>query len=734
MNVGSVAIDGPPPPSPPAVVSRDNEGRATVRATRLTEPLVLDGRLAEDVYGTISPITDFIQQEPHEGQPATEKTEAWIFYDDHRVYVAVRCWSTEPHRIVANEMRRDNQNIFRNDNVTIAFDTFYDRRNGVFFQTNPVGGLRDGAVIDESDVNYDWSTVWDAKSLTFDSGWTSEIAIPFKSLRYRKSREQVWGFTIQRIVRGKNEISYIQRMPASYGPQALFKLSAATTLVGIEAPATLLNLEVKPYVIGDVTTNSVADPPISRDLGGNLGFDAKYGLTKSLTFDFTYNTDFAQVEADDQQVNLTRFSLFFPEKREFFLEGQGIFAFGGASTQARAGSGGPGEVPLLFFSRRIGLDDSQKVPIEIGGRLTGKAGKYTIGIVNIQTGDSNLSDLPSTTYSAIRLKRDIFRRSSIGVLVTQRSPSIARDGSNQVVGLDAALAFHQNVQINSFYARTRTPGLSGDDSSYRGQFRYSGDRYGLDVDHLKVGNAFNPEIGFVQRRDFQRNYAQVRFSPRPKSIRGVRKVSWEASVDHIADGAGRLETRRVGGEFGMFLDNGDTASISYMGSYEFLEAEFRIAKDIVLPVGGYRFGETVVNYQLGPQRRLTGSLNFTHGPFYSGDRTGIDYQGRVELTPQFSMEPRIGFNWIDLPEGNFSTTLVSTRSTYTFTPRMYVAALIQYNSSASSLGTKLRFRWEYEPGSDLFVVYADGRDTTQLASPALLNRSFVVKYTRLFRF
>jgi hypothetical protein len=727
-------IGGPPPPQAPEVVARDAQGRATVRATRLVGLFTLDGGLEEEIYRRVPAIAGFVQQEPREGEPATDATEAWVFFDDRHVYVSLRCWYTDPDRVVANAMARDSQTIFQNDNIGVAFDTFYDRRNGVFFQTNALGGLRDGTINDETNINYDWNTEWDVKSRRFEGGWTAEMAIPFKSLRYRQGRDQVWGFTIQRIVRWKNEISYIQRMPQSFGPSALFKLSAATALVGIEVPSNALNLAVKPYVISDVTTNRVASPPVSNDLGGNIGFDAKYGVSKSLTFDFTYNTDFAQVEVDDQQVNLTRFSLFLPEKREFFLEGQGIFSFGGASSQARAGSGGPGETPLLFYSRRIGLENGETVPIEGGGRLTGRAGKYTVGLVDIQTGRPHLSATPSTNFSVVRLKRDLFRRSSIGALATRRVATTGGVRSNQVAGVDANLAFFENVQINAYYAQTSTTGLSGDAASHRVDFQYNGDRYGAEFDRLKIGDAFNPEIGFLRRQDAVRNFGLFRFSPRPKSLRYVRKLSYEASLDHIVNGAGQLETAEAEGLFKAMLHNGDVATVQYVHHEESLRVPFEIASGIVLPVARYPFGERIVTYQLGPQRKVSGTASVTTGGFYSGDRTGAAYQGRVEVTKRLAVEPRLSIDWIDVPQGSFVATLVSGRTIFNMTPRMFIAALVQYNSGASSFGTNIRFRWEYQPGSDLFVVFGEGRGTGTAAFPTLQNRSFVVKCTRLFRF
>ena len=733
-SVLGVALDGPPPPVPPEVVSRDAQGRVTMRAVRLEEGLVLDGRLDERVYATVPAASEFVQQEPHEGELATEQTEVWVFYDNERVYVAARCWDSQPDRIVANEMRRDSVNIWWGDHFAVSFDPYYSRRSGVFFQTNALGAIRDGLVDDETKVNYDWNTVWDVKSRRFSGGWTTEMAIPFKSLRYREGRTQIWGITVQRVVRSKNEFSYLNPMPASYGGQALFRFSAAAILVGIEPPPRSRNAELKPYVISDLTTDREATPPVSADLDGAFGFDAKYGLTRSLTFDFTYNTDFAQVEIDEQQVNLTRFNLFFPEKREFFLEGQGIFEFGGTSL-GPSQFGGPSDMPILFFSRRIGLNRGETVPIQVGGRLTGRVGKYTVGLLNIQTEDAAHADAVVTNFSVVRLKRDVLRRSTIGLIATGRFPSISGEGSNQVYGVDANLAFFQNLEISSYYARTETPGLPGDAESYQAQLRYAGDRYGVELQQLKVGEAFNPEVGFLRRHGFRRQHAKLRFSPRLRASAAIRKVSWEASLDYITNGAGQLETRQALGTFRVDLENGDTTDVNYVNNYEFLTTPFPIAEGVLLPIGGYRFNEVQAGYQLGPQRKIKGRLSLSQGSFYSGDRTEVGYSfGRVEVTPQLAVEPRLSFNWVDLPEGNFTTELVGARTTYVLTPRMFVSALLQYNSGEHALESNVRLRWEYQPGSELFVVYSEGRDAEVRGFPGLENRAFVVKFNRLFRF
>ena len=728
----SAFAQSPAAPRQNETVTRDDAGHVTVRAVRVTEAPRLDGRLDEAIYADVPPISDFIQQDPHEGEPATEKTEAWVFFDDRNVYVALRCWLQDPRILVANEMRRDDINIWWNDNVGVSLDTFHDGRSGVFFQTNALGGVREGASSDERNINYDYNTVWDVKSQLFDGGWTTEMAIPFKSLRYAPGREQVWGLILQRVIRGKNELSYLTRMPASYGGQALFKYSSAATLVGIEAPTGTRNLDIKPYAISDLTTNRLTRPAISNDPGASVGADAKYGVTKGLTLDVTYNTDFAQIEADDTQVNLTRFNLFYPEKREFFLEGQTIFAFGGANAQAQGG--GPGEVPLLFFSRRIGLDSGQTVPIRAGARLTGRAGRYTLGLMNLQTGaaGSDATTTPSTNFSVVRLKRDILRRSNVGAIATARAPSAG--SRNLVAGADAALQFFQNVQINSYYARTHTTGVSGDAASYRGQFKYSADRYGVEVDHLKVGAAFDPEVGFLKRRDFRRNYAQLRFSPRPRSLPGIRKIGWEANLDDIARGDGGLQTRQVLGTFRVALDNGDNFDANYSRNAEALLQPFRIASNVTLAPGEYHFDESRLNYQLGPQRRATGTLTLARGSFYDGNKIEIGYAGRIGINRRLVLEPRLSVNKVSLPAGSFTAKVIGNRTTVAFTPRMFVAALLQYNSGTRTFGSNVRFRWEYTPGSDLFFVYSEGRDTLQPGWPELQNRALVVKYTRLFRF
>ena len=722
-----------PPEAAPAAPSRqtptqDASRRTEIRAVRLTEPLTLDGRLDEEAYARVAPLSHFVQQEPNEGQPATEDTDVWIFFDASRVYVSARLHVTRPERITANELRRDNVNIFRNDYFGITLDTMFDHRSALYVMTNALGAQRDALVTDETrSVNFDYNAIWDVKSQRFEGGWTTEFAIPFKSLRYPQRREQVWSVLIARADWWKNEFSFSTPVPRSDGLQGAFRVSAGATLVGVEAPPPALNLEMKPYAAAGTTTTPA--PPGSTTTGSrNLGVDVKYGLTKSLAADFTYNTDFAQAEVDEQQINLTRFSLFYPEKRDFFLEGQGLFTFGGASAN------GTGETPLMFFSRRIGLHNGQTVPVQAGGRLIGSLGAFNIGVLSIQTDALSSAGLPSLRSSVVRVKRNILRRSSVGVLATERTPSAVGHASNYVVGADLSLALFKNVEAVSYWAESRTAGREGDQTSYRARLFFNGDKYGLDIDQLKVGREFNPEVGFMARTDFERTYLLGRFSPRPR-WRGVRRVAVDGRFDHI-EGASdaRLQTRTATAGVRSEFRSGEIVSVSLEDKDDRPQRAFALPGGLMVAPGIYTQRLGSVALQLGSQRQITGTLSGSMGGFYGGDQVTVGYNGRAEISTKLAVEPRVSLTRIEMGGRRVLTTLVSARTTYGLSPRTFISALVQYNSAAGIVGVNARFRWEYLPGSDLFLVYSEGHDTTVDGFRGQSNRQFVAKLTRLFRF
>ena len=741
------AFVGPPPPMPPAVISRNELGQATIRAVRVTD-LQLDGQLDESVYSSNGSITPFIQNLPNAGSPSSERTEAWVLYDDENLYVAARNWDSRPESdMVANEMRRDGSQIRQNDNFGVNLDTFYDRRNGVMFYTNFLGGMMDIQITNEGNPNMDWNAVWDVRTSRFDGGWSVEIQLPFKSLRYRPGRQQVWGIQMRRGIRGKNEFSFITPLPPQWGSNAWARASMAATLVGLEVPESGRNLEIKPYGISGLRTDRTISPVLSNEVNGDIGLDVKYGVTQNLTFDFTYNTDFAQVEVDERQINLTRFSLFFPEKREFFLEGRGIFdfargpsgAFGGALRGGGSFFGASANAPTLFYTRRIGLDRGTIVPILGGGRLTGKVGAFDVGALNIQTDNETISGAKMTNFTVVRMKRDILRRSSVGALLTNRSVSLAGDGSNQAYGADASFSFYDNVNFLGYVAKTNTPGLDDKDTSYQGRFDYGADLYGLQVDHLVVEDNFVPEVGFVRRDNFSRTYTRGRFSPRPRSIEAIRQFQFAGSFDYIetAD-TGMVETRQSQLGFSTEFENSDRAGVSVANNYEFLVQPFTPGKGVTFPVGGYDFRDVEGRYSLGTQRRVSGTFTARAGEYFNGNIKSFGVRsGRIAVTPQLSIEPSLSFNWIDTPQGAFRTNLAVSRVNYSFTPRMSFSGLVQYNSRDSAVSNNLRLRWEYSPGSELFVVYTEDRDMDPLRPDRfsdLRNRGFVIKVNRLFRF
>jgi hypothetical protein len=734
----------PPPPVAPASIARTDQGRATVRAIKLTEPLNLDGVLDEAAYEENLPIDGFIQTIPQEGQPVSERTEAWVMYDSENLYMACRCWdSAGPEGWIANEMRRDTNGLRENDFFGAIFDTFHDRRNGFNFYSNMLGARNDQWVTDEGNPNQDWNPVWSVRTGEFDGGWIVEMAIPFKSIRYLSGDDQTWGIQMRRAIRRKNEYSHLAFVPASTGGRgSINRVSAAADLVGLDLPPAGKNIEIKPYATSSLTSDYTRTPAISNDAKGALGGDLKYGITANVTADLTYNTDFAQVEVDERQVNLTRFSLSFPEKREFFLEGQGLFDFGrgrrgggGGGGGRGFGGGGGGAAPQVFYSRRIGLTDGEAVPILGGGRVTGKAGRLGFGLMNVQT-ERLRGVTPETNFSVVRVKQDVLRRSFIGALFTNRSRSAQVDGANQVYGVDGNFAFGQSVAFGGFYSQSRTSGLNAENESYLGRANFAGDKYGVDGEYLVVGENFNPEVGLVRRDNFRRFSTSARFSPRPRSIESIRQFRFNAGYERIESlDLTVLETEIWTGRFNIELENSDQIGVRGAFNFERLDEPLDVSSTVSVPVGDYDFNSVTFQYNFGGQRRVSGFASLEIGEFYDGTIKSIGYQrGRISVLNQFSLEPSISFNDVKLPAGDFTTTLVGLRADYAFTPLMFIGGLIQYDSDSDSFSSNLRGRWEWAPGSEFFAVYTDERTTLGRGFPGLQNRAFVLKITRLLRF
>ena len=725
-------ILGPPAPAAGEAVSRDADGRVTLRAFPLAEPLTVDGVLDDPVYDQVPAAGGFLQQEPNEGAPASEDTRVWVLYDAENLYIAARLEEDHPERLMASEMRRDHRSIGWNDSFQIIIDTFYDRRNGFLFHTNALGALFDAQVTDERNTNSDWNTVWWVKSQVVEEGWTVEIRIPFRSLRYVAGGPQLWGINFQRNIKHRNEKVFFTPTPQAYNRDGLVRLSNAATLVGLEAPAGSRRMELKPYAIGSQTHAPLRD--INNEWSGDVGGDFKFGVTDGLTADLTWNTDFAQVEDDESQVNLSRFSLFYPEKREFFLEGQGVFDFGGRQTRA-FGGGGPSDAPIPFFSRTIGISGGSSVPILGGARLHGRTGAYTMGLMNIQTGETAGLDVESTNFSAFRMKRDLFSRSNIGVIATHRNIGVDGSGSNSLYGVDGNFNPSDNIRINTFYMATSERGVETGHqaASYMGQFRYDTDLIDVTADRIYLGEDFNPGMGFVRRRDFTKNGASFQLSPRPRGIKAIRQFEFKVDAKNYDRPDGEMETRKYKFEGRAILESSDRLVVDHTMTEERLLEGFNLSTDVAVPAGNYRFNRTGLRLWLGTHRSFSGYFRYEFGDFFGGTRREVSYWGRAEVNQRLSMEPNISLNWIEVPGGEVQAQVSSLRATYTVSPRSFLGALVQYNSAAQLISANVRFRWEYSPGSDVFVVFSTNRDGDDGLS-GLTDRALVVKFTRLFRF
>ncbi|MDE2659102.1 MAG: DUF5916 domain-containing protein [Acidobacteriota bacterium] len=723
-------ILGPPAPAAGEAVSRDTDGRVTLRAFRLSEPLTVDGVLDDPVYDQVPAAGGFLQQEPNEGAPASESTRVWVFYDAENLFIAADL--EHPGPLMAGEMRRDHMRIGWNDSLQIVLDTFYDRRNGFLFHTNPLGALYDAQVTDERNTNADWNTVWWVKSRIVNGGWTTEIQIPFRSLRYAAGGAQLWGINFQRNIKHRNEKVFFTPTPQAYNREALIRLSNAATLVGLEAPPGSRRMEVKPYAIGSQTHAPLHDT--LNEWSGDVGADLKFGVTEGLTADVTWNTDFAQVEDDETQVNLSRFSLFYPEKREFFLEGQGVFDFGGRQTRAFGGQG-PSDAPIPFFSRSIGISGGSAVPILGGARLHGRAGAYTMGLMNIQTGTVPGLDVESTNFSAFRMKRDLFARSNIGVIATHRNISADGSGANSLYGVDGNFAPTENIRINSYYMATSDAGVDTGHqaASYMGQFRYDTDLIDVSAERLYLGEDFDPGMGFVRRRDFTKNGGSFTLAPRPRGIEAIRQFEFKAEANQYDRPDGQMETREYNVEGRAIFESSDRFVVTHTVTEEHLLEGFPLSSEVRVPAGSYRFARSGVRFWFGTHRAVSGYVRYEFGDFFGGTRQEVGYWGRAEVNRRIAMEPNISLNWITVPGGEVRAQVSRLRATYTVSPRSFVGALVQYNSAAQLYSANVRFRWEYSPGSDLFVVFSTNRDGDDGLS-GLTDRALVVKFTRLFRF
>ena len=691
----------------------------------ITPPLI-DGRLTDPAWREATPVTGFVQRELHEGAPVTERTEVRILTDGQALYVGAWLYDSDPIGIVSGEQVRDGD-ISKSDYFGILLDTYHDRQNGFVFTTTPAAIEYDAQVVNEGEgggiqlpgqtramagslggLNLNWDGTWTVATSVDSGGWYAEFRIPFTTLRHGAGEQQTWGLNLVRSIRRKNEEAFWSFVPRQF---SLMKVSRAGTLEGVRVPSRRV-WTVTPYALTGVE--------LDARRRGEIGGEVKYGVTPSLTLDLTYNTDFAQVEVDEQRTNLTRFPLFFPEKRPFFLENAGIF------------SAGTPQAVDLFFTRRIGIDTlGQPVPILGGGRLTGRVGDFTIGALEIFTERAGLQQPMS--YSVLRLQRELAARSRIGVIGVQRMGTAHSGDWNRVFGLDGRIGIRDAWTFDWWGAASATPGRDRDAAAYSARLGYETGSWSNLARFIQVGSGFDPEVGFLNRPGGYRYYeGTVMWKQRFPGVPWLK--DWHPHVGYRGyyglggywqEGRIHLDITEVSLANGAMI--GPEVNIEHQG----LEQPFAIASNVTLPIGSYDYTSAGFDFGTNPSAPLSLTLRADVGGFYNGTRRGGSVTITARHASSLTTSLLVEYNDVRLDQGNFVRSLIATRIAYFFTPRVLLQTLVQYSNQAGVWTANARFGWLGTAGTGLFVVFNEAQEADgffQWNRPQ--SRSVIVKYTR----
>ena len=716
--------------------SHAHEGAAEgprLRATRLETAPVLDGEvLADAAWKGVPAATGFVQNTPDEGRPASEHTEVFVIFDDDTLFVGVVCHDRNPGGIIISDSRRD-ASLDETDSFQVIFDTFGDHQRGFVFGTNPAGIHYDGQVTSDGDggigtsggFNLNWDGAWEVAAKVFDGGWSAEMAIPFRTVRFPAGSPQTWGVNFQRNIRRHNERSFWAPLPRQFG---LTRVSLAGELTGLELPRQRF-LQVTPYLLaegsrglaGDAGTEENGTAENGTEENVEVGFDLKYSVTPSLTLDATYNTDFAQVEADEQQINLDRFNLFFPEKRPFFLENAGAFSVGV-----------PEEVEL-FFSRRIGIGPGgQDVPIVGGLRLSGKAGRTNVGLLAMGT-----EDVPGVTaeneFAVVRLSRDLGERSSIGLIATSREGrgrGVGGDDRNRTFGLDGRWGIGQKAKVQGFVAKTETPGAVGDEHAFRLGAQWDTETLVAEANYTEVGDAFNPEVGFLSRRGYKKYDGFALLRLRPEKLWGLHELRPHISYRGFWDFAGFQETGYLHLDNHWEWKSGHEIHTGLNFTREGVREGFEIFPGVVVPPGTYDHSEVQLVAFTNRGAPWSVSLRLTAGGFFGGDRLAAAPSLSFRFGERLNGEVVWNYNDIDLPGGSFETNLARLRLSYSFTTKIFIDTLVQYNDRRDQWSSNVRFGWRGESSAGFYVVLNEIQELGRDAGEP--QRRLILKYSRLF--
>jgi hypothetical protein len=663
----------------------------------------VDGRLDDPVWSTATPISDFTQQDPVEGAPPSERTEVRVAYDEGNLYIGATLFD-DPAGILAYQKARD-ADLATDDRFMWMLDTFLDKRTGYVFEIN-AAGLKGDALLGAGRGGKAWDGIWEVKTARHENGWSAEIKIPFKTLNFDPTQD-TWGINFQRTIRRRNEEILWRGHRRNQG---LMRPIHAGQLTGLQGLSQGVGLEVVPSMVAgwrDVPAN--ADPTTyPRDISLDLG----YSITPSLRAAVSVNTDFAETEVDQRRVNLTRFPLRFQERRDFFLEGSGVFSF-----SQRSG-------PSPYFSRRIGLEGGEQIPITYGARLGGQAGRYELGFFQVRTGSQELSlqdrTIPVEDFTVARVKRTIFSQSSIGAIYTRRATSRDAEGftpeDRHTAGVDlnyqtAKLFGDKNLQFEAFFVWNSNPDPSVDrslsDLTARGiRVNFPNDVWQAHLSYREFGHDYSPAVGFVTRNGFRRAEPNLTWRPRP-AIEWIRRIEFSVQYRYLADlisGIPEEKQLRLG-VFGMEFESGDGFRFQATRQYENLNRSFEVSDGIEILEGRYTNWEYALQGRTAQKRRASIQGEIMRGGFWDGNRNQVSLGLTIRPIPGIRISGDIEHNEVDLPQGDFRTNLYRLGGGWDFSPSVSMIGSLQYDNVSKIVGLFARGRWIVRPGSDLYLVY-----------------------------
>jgi hypothetical protein len=692
-----------------------------IKAVFTKKAPAIDGFVTEDDWKNGAVVNDFYQREPKTGEPITEKTEFLFLFDQNNIYIGIRCYD-DPRGITAKELARD-VSLGEDDRVQVIFDTFLDGRSGYWFQIGPRGSIGD-ALINENgkDFNKSWDGIWDGKARITDHGWEAEMIIPFKTIAFKKG-SSAWGLKLIRHIKRKSESSY---WPATSLNADKFAVSDAGRITGLTGITQGIGLDVTPYATGGLSKKLDSDPQPVFDAGA----DAFYQITPSVKVAATINTDFAQTEVDEKQINLTRFSLYFPEKRDFFLDGSNYFTFG--INGDREDPQGTRMIP--YFSRRVGLDTKgNPVTIKYGGKLTGKTGNWNFGLLHIK--DDNQWDNPG--YTVGRISYNLGKQSSIGLIGTNGN-AISEDG-NSIAGIDLKLATsefkkNKNIIYNLYGVKSFTTGLTNDDLSFGTEINYPNDFLNFRLGYMEIGENFNAGLGFIPRKNIRDIYGGIRLGPRPKNSKilqvktGIQStIISDLKTGGIQTGQADLTPAEI-----TFL-SGDIVSMTSAYQYEVLTKGFNIFDTITIPEGNYSFWQNSLTLTSAKRRDLWGLVRLSTGTFYSGRSTGFLLQTGYKICVPVFLGIDLDRRWVNLKEGDFITRIYRLNLNLLFGPYMTLNNYIQYENQTKKVGWQTRFQWIIKPGKEIFLTWNSPIiDPLERFKPEVYEARIKVKYTIRF--